>query len=140
MSDSFSNKRSPVRFFLESYAFCRTRCLSEHLQTIASVKSHKTLAQRKNKVSKITLLYFFNLSSHHRVTYLSINSAKYTSFIRFGCFNFYLIYGSRYSRMDQVKFMEDNFKKFEVIWSAQTFYIFYIQKLLYSLQNCVKCI
>ena len=25
---------------------------------------------------------------------------------------------SRYSKMDQVKFVEDNFKKFELIWSA----------------------
>ena len=29
-----------------------------------------------------------------------------------------VIFGSRYSRMDQVKFVEDGLKKFEVIWSA----------------------
>ena len=28
------------------------------------------------------------------------------------------LFGSRYSRMDQVKFVEDSLKKFEVIWSA----------------------
>ena len=28
------------------------------------------------------------------------------------------LFGSRHSRMDQVKIVEDSFKKFEVIWCA----------------------
>ena len=31
-----------------------------------------------------------------------------------------LIFGAKYSRMDQVEFVETAFTKFEVIWSAST--------------------
>ena len=34
------------------------------------------------------------------------------------------IYGTKYSGMDQVKFVEDRFKKFEGLWSALPLQIF----------------
>ena len=63
------------------------------------------------------LLFKPKLNIHFSVTYKTVLLIKVLLMYK-------RIYGTKYSGMDQVKFVEDRFKKFEGLWSALPLQIF----------------